>query len=251
MILRAGQRGRGAPRLREMGARLRGDRPGHRDRPAGAAHARRDRGRHPGRAAGRPRRRSTSGRGRGAIPSPRSTRPPARRATRSTACSASSPRPTSPRSAGSGSSTTTSCRATRSSGRAATPRWSGIGDTGKALALDDRLRRRAIAAPIRYAAATQAVAESWRNLTAVGARAAGADRQHEFRQPGEARDHGRVRRRHRGHARGVSRARLPGRLRQCVALQRDQRQRDPADAGDRRRRADRRRARCGRPRAEA
>ena len=70
MILAARQRGRGAPRLREMGARFRRDRPGHRDRPAGAAHAWRDRRRHAGRAAGRPRRRSTSGPGRGADPLP-------------------------------------------------------------------------------------------------------------------------------------------------------------------------------------
>ena len=42
--------------------------------------------------------------------------------------------------------------------------------------------------------------------------AASADRQHEFRQSRKARDHGRVRRRDRRHARGVSGSRLPGRL---------------------------------------
>ena len=41
----------------------------------------------------------------------------------------------------------------------------------------------------------QAVAEAWRNITAVGAAAAGDHRQHEFRQSGEAGDDGPVRRR--------------------------------------------------------
>ena len=64
-----------------------------------------------------------------------------------------------------------------------------VGDGGKALALaTDCTPRYCRADPERGGA--QAVAESWRNLTAVGAAAAGADRQHEFRQPGEARDHG-------------------------------------------------------------
>ena len=84
MILRARQRGRGAPRLREMGARFRGDRPGHRDRPAGAAHARRDRRRHPGRAAGRRGAALSSGPGGAATAEPEiDPATPARRATRS------------------------------------------------------------------------------------------------------------------------------------------------------------------------
>ena len=65
-------------------------------------------------------------------------------------------------------------------------------------------------------------------------------RQSEFRQSGTAGDHGPVRRlraRHRGSLQG---ARIPGRVRQRVALQRDQRQGDFADAFDRRRRRDRR-----------
>ena len=64
-------------------------------------------------------------------------------------------------------------------------------------------------------------------------------RQHEFRQSRAARDHGPVRRLHRGHARGLPRARLSRRLRQRVALQRDERQRHLADAGHRRRRSHR------------
>ena len=86
----------------------------------------------------------------------------------------------------------------------------------------------------------QAVAECWRNLTAVGAHAARHHRQSEFRQSGTARDHGPVRRLRARHCRSLQGARLPGRVRQCVALQRDQRQGDPADAVDRRRRPDRR-----------
>ncbi len=100
--------------------------------------------------------------------SPTSTPPPCPRATRCNASSGSSPAPTSPRSAGSGSSTTTSSRATRCKrpgGDAAIVR---IGDSGKALALcTDATARYCRADPARGGA--QAVAESWRNLTAVGA----------------------------------------------------------------------------------
>ena len=225
-----------------MGTRLRGDRPRHRDRPARAAHARRER--RPTFRSGRwsARRRFTSGRGGAPRPNPTSI-PPSLPARHPLDCLKQLDRllRTSPRSAGSGSSTTTWCRATRSSGRAATPRSSAVARPSKALALaTDCTPRYCRADPVR--GGTQAVAESWRNLTAVGALPLGADRQHEFRQPGEAGDHGRVCRRRRRHARGLHGARLPGRLRQRVALQRDERQRDPADPGHRRRRVDRR---CG------
>ena len=70
-----------------------------------------------------------------------------------------------------------------------------------------------------------------------GRRPAGANRQHEFRQPRATRNHGRIRRCDRGHPRGVPGARLSGRVRECLALQRDERQCDPADTGDRRSRA--------------
>ncbi len=66
--------------------------------------------------------------------------------------------------------------------------------------------------------------------------AARRHRQHEFRQPAAAGDHGPVRRLHRRHGRGLPRAGLSRRLRQRLALQRDQRQGHPADAGHRRRR---------------
>ena len=65
-------------------------------------------------------------------------------------------------------------------------------------------------------------------------------RQSEFRQSRAAGDHGPVRRLHPRHRRSLQGARFPGRVRQRVALQRDQRPRDPADAVDRRRRSDRR-----------
>ena len=48
-----------------------------------------------------------------------------------------------------------------------------------------------------------------------------AHRQSQFRQSGAPRDDGRTGRLHRGHRRGRAGARLSGRLRQCLALQRD------------------------------
>ena len=75
-----------------------------------------------------------------------------------------------------------------------------------------------------------------------------ADRLHglpQLRQPGEARDRLGARagdRRHRGGVRGARRA---GRVRQRLALQRDERSRDPSDAGRRRGRS--RRGRAPRP----
>ena len=97
----------------------------------------------------------------------------------------------------------------------------------------------------------QAVAECWRNLTAVGGEAARRHRQSQFRQSGTARDHGPVRRLHPRHRRGLQGARVPGRVRQRVALQRDQWPRDSADALDRRRRAARRLHQVGDARLQA
>ena len=62
----------------------------------------------------------------------------------------------------------------------------------------------------------------------------GAHRQPELRKSGAARDHGPVRRLRSGDRGGLQGARIPGRVRQRVALQRDQRPRDPADADHRR-----------------
>ena len=86
----------------------------------------------------------------------------------------------------------------------------------------------------------QAVAEAWRNITAVGGRPLAVTEQSQFRQSGKARDHGAVRRLRARHSGGVPGARLPGRVRKRVALQRDPRSRDPADPDDRRRRRARR-----------
>ena len=60
-------------------------------------------------------------------------------------------------------------------------------------------------------------------------------RQHELRQPRAARDHGPVRGRHRRHEGGLRGAQVPGRVRQRLALQRDQRPGHSADPGHRRR----------------
>ena len=61
-------------------------------------------------------------------------------------------------------------------------------------------------------------------------------RQPQFRQSGAAGGDGPARRLHPRHRRGLPGARLPGRLRQRLALQRDQRPGHPADPDDRRRR---------------
>ena len=114
-----------------------------------------------------------------------------------------------------------------------------VNDGPKALALTTDVTPRYCEAD-PFEGGKQAVAEAWRNLTAVGARAARGHRQSQFRQSGAAGDHGPARRLHPRHRRGLHGARLPGRVRQCLALQRDQRPRDPADADHRRRRRARR-----------
>ncbi len=108
----------------------------------------------------------------------------------------------------------------------------------KALALTSDVTPRYVAAD-PYEGGKQAVAEAWRNLTAVGAAADRHHRQPQLRQSGAAGDHGPAGARHRRHGRGLPRARLPGRERQRLALQRDRRDRHPAHAHRRRRRADR------------
>ena len=128
----------------------------------------------------------------------------------------------------------------RAAARAATPPWCGVRRP------EGRWRSPPTCTP-RYCAGrsrTRAASRRWPRPGATSPRSArrplAHHRQPQFRQSGEARDHGPVRRRHRGHRRGLPRARLPGRVRQRLALQRDQRPRHPADAGDRRRRPARR-----------
>ncbi len=75
--------------------------------------------------------------------------------------------------------------------------------TNKALAFTSDVTPRYVKAdPVE--GGKQAVAEAWRNLTAVGREAAGDDRQPQLRQSRTARDHGPVRRRDRRHRRGLS-----------------------------------------------
>ena len=92
-----------------------------------------------------------------------------------------------PRSAGSGSSMTRSSWATRCKrpgGDAAVVRVHGDGQGAGAR---PATARRAIAPPIAFEGGKQAVAEAWRNLTAVGARAARDHGQSQFRQSRAAR----------------------------------------------------------------
>ena len=76
----------------------------------------------------------------------------------------------------------------------------------------------------------QAVAECWRNLTAVGAEPLAATDNLNFGNPERPEIMGQFVRAIAGHRRGLPRARLPDRLGQRLALQRDQRPRHPADA---------------------
>ncbi len=79
----------------------------------------------------------------------------------------------------------------------------------------------------RYCAAdpeaggAQAVAEAWRNLTAVGARPLALTDNMNFGNPGAAGDHGPVRRGDPRHGGGLRGAGFPGRVRQCQPVQRD------------------------------
>ncbi len=99
-----------------------------------------------------------------------------------------------------------------------------VEDGPKALALTTDVTPRYCEAD-PFEGGKQAVAECWRNLTAVGAQAARHHRQSQFRQSREAGDHGPVRRLHPRHRGSLQGARLPGRVRQRLALQRDQRPR--------------------------
>ena len=91
-----------------------------------------------------------------------------------------------------------------------------------------------------YQGGKQAVAEAWRNITAVGGRPLAITDNLNFGNPERPGNHGPVRRLPERHFGSLPHARLPGRVRQRLALQRNQRPRHPADALDRRRRAARR-----------
>ena len=80
----------------------------------------------------------------------------------------------------------------------------------------------------------QAVAEAWRNLVATGATPLAITNNLNFGNPERPADHGPVRRLRPRHGRSGGGARLPGRLRQCLALQRNRGRGDPAHPGHRR-----------------
>ena len=142
-------------------------------------------------------------------------------------------------SAGSGSSTTTSSSATPCSGRAAMPPWCASRTGRRALAFTvDVTPRYCEADP--FEGGKQAVAEAWRNLTAVGGRPLAATDNLNFGNPERPEIMGQFVGCVHGIGEACQRARLPGRVGQRLALQRDQRPRHPADADHRRRRPARR-----------
>ena len=123
--------------------------------------------------------------------------------------------------------------------RAATRRWSACCDGPKGLAMTcDVTPRYCEADP--FEGGKQAVAEAWRNLTAVGALPLAVTDNLNFGNPERPEIMGQFVGCIARHRRGLPGARLPDRLRQCLALQRDQRARHPADADHRRRRPPRR-----------
>ena len=114
-----------------------------------------------------------------------------------------------------------------------------VEDGPKALALTvDVTPRYCEADP--FEGGKQAVAEAWRNITAVGGRPLAITDNLNFGNPERPEIMGQFVGCLRGIARGLPGARFPGRVRQRLALQRDQRPRHPADADDRRRRRARR-----------
>ena len=107
---------------------------------------------------------------------------------------------------------------------AATPPSCASTDGPKGLALTaDVTPRYCEADP--FEGGKQAVAEAWRNLTAVGAEPLAVTDNLNFGNPERPEIMGQFVGCHPRHRRGLPRARLPGRVRQRLALQRDQRRR--------------------------
>ena len=243
MVLEPEQGSRGRGGLPQMGARFRRRRQDHR-RPALRRHA-------PGRGR-RPICRSRSSATRRRNTTAPASSPPKRRAVDSTDVDAadveramrlkrSSARPICARGAGSGSSTTPDPGQYGAARRAAMPASCACdGAEGPRVHLRrDAALLRGRPFRGRQAGGRRSLAQPHRGRREPLAR----HRQPQFRQSRTARDHGPVRRAHERHRRGLPRARFPDRLGQCLALQRDQRPSDPADADHRRRRPDRRRRR--------
>ena len=114
-----------------------------------------------------------------------------------------------------------------------------VDDGPKALALTTDVTPRYCEAD-PFEGGKQAVAECWRNLTAVGAKPLAITDNLNFGNPEKPEIMGQFVGCIRGIADACKALDFPRRLRQRVALQRDARTRDPADALDRRRRPDRR-----------
>ena len=127
----------------------------------------------------------------------------------------------------------------------------GLPDSARALALTtDCTPRYCLADPV--AGGRQAVAEAWRNLTAVGATPLAVTNNLNFGDPTRPTIMGQLAGCVTGMAEACTGARFPGRLRQRLALQPDRRPNepadsDPADPGDRRRRRAGRRRQGRRP----
>ncbi len=133
-----------------------------------------------------------------------------------------SARPTSARSAGSGSNTTTSSAATRRRARARDAAVVRVEDGPKGLALTcDVTPRYCAADPVE--GGKQAVAEAWRNLTAVGALPLALTDNLNFGNPEKPEAMGELVGCIHGHRRGRPGAGLPDRVGQRLALQRDRR----------------------------
>jgi phosphoribosylformylglycinamidine (FGAM) synthase-like enzyme len=104
-----------------------------------------------------------------------------------------------------------------------------VSDDGKAIAVCTDVTPRYVEAD-PFEGGKQAVAEVWRNLTAVGADPIAITDNLNFGNPRKARDHGHLRQGRAGHRRGLPRARLPRRVGQRLALQRNPRPGHPAHA---------------------
>ena len=240
MVLEDGREAEALADLRQMGPGLRRDRPGDRHRPHGAALAGRGRGRRAG---------GTGQRRLAGLRAPRRAHAQARAAGRPATA-----RPCCPHREALlrllGSPDLASKRwiweqydhmvmgdtVQRPGGDAAVVRVHG---TGRGLALTTDCTPRYCFADPRHGRA----AGGGRGLAQPGGgrRPAAGDHQlPQFRQSRAAAGHGPAGRLHRGHGRGLPGARLPGRVRQRLALQRDRRQRDPAHAQCRRPGRDRR-----------
>ena len=125
-------------------------------------------------------------------------------------------------------------------GRAATPPLVRVHGSRPGARASASTARRATAWPTPRPGGAQAVAEAWRNLTAVGATPLAVTDNMNFGNPSGRRSWASSSAASRAWARPAG-PRLPGRLGQRLALQRDQRRGDPADPDHRRRRPDRRR----------